>query len=107
MANASLIYIPGQAKRPVAREAPGRAMGKPHGSHIGTLSEQFQTIWLCRGCSPKFDYKRHSYYRERYYVVGACDACKDRNGRNTLYVHEKYLAGPGGRSMHGHSWLPG
>ena len=102
-----LIYVPGAAKRPrTPQEAPGRRMGKPHGSHIAGLYEQKQTIWLCRNCAYKFDYTKHSYYRERYYVIGKCDACGNQNGRNTLFVHESYLAGPGGRSRHGHSWLP-
>ena len=81
-------------------------MGKPHGSHIAGLQEQRQTIWLCRSCAHKFDHKRHNYLRERYYVVGKCDACKNRNGRNQFYVHESYLAGPGGRVTHGHEHVP-
>ena len=102
-----LIYIPGKAERPkVTPEYTGRPMGKPHGSHMADLFEQRQTIWLCRGCSHKFDYKRHNYYREKYYVIGRCDACKEKNSRNKLYVHESYLAGPGGRSIHGQSWIP-
>ncbi len=102
-----LIYVPGSSPKPkIPQEHPGRAMGKPHGSHIAGLYEQKQTIWLCRKCSFKFDFKKHNYYREKYYVIGKCDACKEQNARNQLFVHESYLAGPGRRSMHGHSWLP-
>lgn len=102
-----LIYIPGSAPKPKGpREDPGRKVGKPHGSYIAGLYEQRQTIWLCRGCAHKFDYKRWNYYRERYYVIGKCDACGTNNGRNTLYVHESYLAGPGNSSRSGHTWMP-
>jgi hypothetical protein len=87
-------------------EAPGRRVGKPHGSHIAGLSEQRQTIWLCRSCAHKFDFKRWNYYREKYYVIGKCDACLNQNSRNNFFVHESYLAGPGGRSRNGTSWLP-
>ena len=103
----ALIYVPGSSPKPrIPQESPGRAMGKPHGSHVAGLYEQRQTIWLCRGCAHKFDHKKHSYYQEFYYVIGKCDACGDHNARNKLYVHESYLAGPGRRSKHGHSWLP-
>jgi hypothetical protein len=101
-----LIYIPGSAPKPKAPPETRRAVGKPHGSYIAGLQEQTQAIWLCRGCSPKFDYKKHNYYREKYYCIGLCDACHEPNSRNHLFIHEKYLTGPGGRSHHGHSWIP-
>jgi hypothetical protein len=102
-----LIYIPGSALKPrVPLESPGRRMGKPHGSHVAGLYEQRQTIWLCRSCAHKFDHKRHNYYQEFYYVIGKCDACGVQNSRNKLYVHESYMAGPGGRATHGHEHVP-
>lgn len=106
MSNAPLIYIPGSAPKPKTPSETRRAPGKPHGSYIAGLQEQRQTIWLCRLCAHKFDYKRHNYYRERYYVIGKCDACHEQNLRNTLFVHESYLTGMGGKSQHGQSWIP-
>jgi hypothetical protein len=101
-----LIYIPGSAPKPRVPNETRRAVGKPHGSYIAGLQEQRQAIWLCRLCSHKFDYKKHNFYRERYYVNGACDACHDRTARNHLFIHESYLTGRAGSPEHGQSWIP-
>ena len=102
-----LIYIPGQARRPVAREAPGRRVGTTAGSHVaGELSELHSTIWLCWACKPKFDHKRHHYFYEKNLrVSGRCDGCKEYRENSHLFVHESTVV-QNGRSKHGDSWLP-
>jgi hypothetical protein len=101
-----LILVPGSAPKPKEPPETRRAVGKPHGSYMAGLWEQRQTIWLCRSCAHKFDFKKHNYYREKYYVIGKCDACHDFNARNMLFIHDRYLTGVAGSPEHGQSWIP-
>ena len=42
---------------------------------MGALYELRKAIYLCAKCAPKFNYRRHRYYKEkRWQVMGTCDA---------------------------------
>ena len=94
-------------RRAAPREAPGRRIGKPHGSYIDGLAAQRQVITLCRGCKSRFDHVRAHYYKDRRLgeVVAKCDACRELDFASALYIHESYLV-QNGRTRHGQSWLP-
>lgn len=105
MSSAPLIHVPGQAERPVARESPGRPNGKPHGSYIDGLACQRQTIWLCFKCHSRFNYRAYGYSRKEYSVIGSCDACRDLNYQNRLFVHDSFFVEKGSHVHHGKTHL--
>ena len=97
------------AARVGPREAPGRKMGKPHGTHILDLVALEKVILLCWKHQPCFDHKRANYYKDRRFphIVGKCDACKNFMSNETkLYIHESFLGEPGGRTKPGQVWTP-
>ena len=80
------------------REAPGRPMGKPHGTHISDMVDLRKVILLCWRCQPRFFYKRAKYYKDLVFThtTGKCDACKEFEPRAQAYYPEERLAEPGG-----------
>lgn len=89
-------------------QAPGRRMGKPHGTYIDDLVELRKVIVLCWRCQPRFYYKRGDYYKDELYthVVGDCDACKTFDPRAQIYIPEERLCEPGGKLRPGQCWTP-
>lgn len=89
-------------------EAPGREMGKPHGTYISDMVELRKTILLCWRCKPKFFYKRALYYKDEVFphASGRCDACDRYDNRGQLYLPEEALSDPGGMLRPGQCWTP-
>lgn len=91
------------------QEHPGRKYGMPEGGYVTDLAALRKTIILCWRCQPKFDHKRHNYYKDEKFphVVGKCDGCRQVMNHSTkLYIHESYLSDPGGRTRSGQCWTP-
>lgn len=90
-------------------EHPGRKFGAVEAGWIADLVALRKAIILCWRCQPKFDHRRHNYYRvDRFArVIGRCDGCRDVLSQDKkLYTHESYLGEPGGRTKAGQCWTP-
>ncbi len=88
--------------------APGRPMGRPHGTHIGDMVELRKVILLCWRCTPHFHYKKGKYYKDEVFThtTGRCDACKSFEPRAQAYYPEELLAEPGGMLRPGQILTP-
>jgi len=107
--NSGHIWTPGMAQKPrTPKFAPGRPVGKPAGSYIDGLVANANAIVLCELCHHKFDYKLNHYHRATEFgtVAGKCDDCREPSFDAFLFINEKYLTDPGGRSNSSHTWIP-
>ena len=89
-------------------EAPGRALGKPHGSYIDDLVQLRKVVLLCWKCMPRFYYKRAHYYKDEVFprYCGSCDACREHTEQGKAFFPEERLAEPGGRLRPGQVLTP-
>jgi len=109
MSTSPSILIRNNAKRPRGPVlAPLRAVGKPRGTYIMDLAGRRESIILCDACNHQFDHARAHYYKDRRFspLTGICDACREHSQTAQFYIHESYLADPGGRVRSGQTWLP-
>lgn len=78
-------------------EDPGRARGKPVGSHIDDLTTLCKAVILCKGCGPKFasTARKYRYFRSEndnlQMVQGDCDICRMFDPQSSLFLHESLL----------------
>jgi len=96
-----------RAKSAALREA-SRPRNVSEATWVDRMASRRNAILLCGNCQPKFDPKRHNYYRDRKFthVQGKCDGCQGYSLQAALYIHESFLADPGGRTRKGQCWTP-